>query len=281
MTRRKGLYLLNERVRLKRLTESGFTFEKSKSSFWTAFKHMSSPRQSIHNYPNKPCPPGFYHWNNGFSSGCKPIAEDRRRLGLGAESLWDRLRLQTGLFGPEEGYARAMGTRTRSPRTGMADGYNPEETIDVNYELEQAARRGDLNQVQEMIRRGARRLDRALVGAAARGHQDVVQYLLSQQKYPLRILNEAVGTAAMYNKIESIPALVDAGAKGFSTALEAAAIGNNLDLIKYLVAHGARNFDEAIRAVQRSPGYTYNPNAEQVYGNVIRYLREQGQTTGK
>jgi hypothetical protein len=44
---------------------------------------MSSPRRpSKHNYPNQPCPPGYYQWNNGFSSGCKPAQEDRRSLAL-------------------------------------------------------------------------------------------------------------------------------------------------------------------------------------------------------
>lgn len=45
---------------------------------------MSSPRsrQSLHNYPNVPCSENEYQWNNGFSSGCKPKAEDRRRLAL-------------------------------------------------------------------------------------------------------------------------------------------------------------------------------------------------------
>lgn len=56
---------------------------------------MSSPgRPSIHNFPNQPCPLGYYRWNNGFSSGCKPIAEDRRRLALqfhGAVNLSPRL----------------------------------------------------------------------------------------------------------------------------------------------------------------------------------------------
>jgi hypothetical protein len=44
---------------------------------------MSSPRRpTIHNFPNQPCPQGYYRWNNGFSSGCKSAQEDRRSLAL-------------------------------------------------------------------------------------------------------------------------------------------------------------------------------------------------------
>lgn len=32
--------------------------------------------------PKQPCPPGQYEWRNFFGSGCKPAAEDRRRLAL-------------------------------------------------------------------------------------------------------------------------------------------------------------------------------------------------------
>jgi hypothetical protein len=76
---------------------------------------MSSPRHhSIHDFPNQPCPQGYYHWNNGFSSGCKPISEDRRRLALqfhrGAiarqqlEQAVGRVRGAVGRFGEEVGH---------------------------------------------------------------------------------------------------------------------------------------------------------------------------------
>jgi hypothetical protein len=50
---------------------------------------MSLPRRSKHNYPNQPCPQGYYHWNNGFSSGCKPRVEDQRHLALQFRSVRD------------------------------------------------------------------------------------------------------------------------------------------------------------------------------------------------
>lgn len=46
--------------------------------------------------PEPSCGPGRYRWRNYFASGCKPIEDDRRRLGIGgkigSQVLWNRVR---------------------------------------------------------------------------------------------------------------------------------------------------------------------------------------------
>jgi hypothetical protein len=117
-------------------------------------QNMSSPRQTKHNYPNQPCPQGYYQWNNGFSSGCKPIAEDRRHLAL--------------QFGKSR--------ETPSPRVDQADGLNLNQMA-VENALYHAAASGDIKAVSDTIQAGATHFDQAYAIAQHYGHQQVMDYL--------------------------------------------------------------------------------------------------------
>jgi hypothetical protein len=86
--------------------------------------NMSSPRRQLKvgpsRAPEQPCPPGQYRWRNFFASGCKPAAEDRRRLGIGGKVLWARIRgepvpagLEAGADGLYGGYGGYGGSSSR------------------------------------------------------------------------------------------------------------------------------------------------------------------------
>lgn len=116
-----------------------------------------------------------------------------------------------------------------------------------------AASRGDLGVVRQLIARGAdaRASDKnALTGAALNGHVSVVHYLIREAKLPVDVPSSdgetALMAAAAANRLDMARLLIEEfGAaperlspRGF-TALSLAATAGHLDMIRYLFAHGA------------------------------------------
>jgi hypothetical protein len=144
---------------------------------------MSSPRhQSIHNFPNQPCHQGYYRWNNGFSSGCKPIAEDNRRLARQFQNAGSPLQAD-GYYG-----GRYDGASSQSrPRE-----VDPNELLS---RVTEAAKMGDVETIRSLVGSGGRGtlIDRAILTAAAVPNVDIIMAL--RRLTSLSTLKQALQTA--------------------------------------------------------------------------------------
>jgi hypothetical protein len=179
-----------------------------RTNFLRWIKIMSlprSPRQSKHNYPNQPCPQGFYRWNNGFSSGCKPVPEDRRRLARQFHNVGGPLSLRQPPMSQANGWNNGYSN-------GLPDPWSREwinrtlelGSISPDTLLWRASQGGHRDLVQQALNEGATDFNQALVGAAGFGHLDIVKQLL------------------------------DHGANNYDSAIFSAQINHHQDVVDYL-----------------------------------------------
>jgi ankyrin repeat protein len=119
--------------------------------------------------------------------------------------------------------------------------------LDLNPALADAAYRGNLDLVNQLIQAGATDVTTALSRAAFDGHQDVVRALLRRDHVNP---NPALESAAYGGHIDIIRDLLAAGATAVNPALIGAAIGDHLDAVKLLVSAGANNFDDVFETLQ-------------------------------
>jgi ankyrin repeat protein len=121
----------------------------------------------------------------------------------------------------------------------------PDETRKMNYAIITAAARGHLHVVDYLKTLGADVNDSSVLDkAAAGGHLDVVNYVLKRGANPKNPY--ALQGAARYNHVEVVALLIDAGADpNNDEALSDAASNGHLDVVSLLLARGT-NFNKKI-----------------------------------
>jgi hypothetical protein len=125
---------------------------------------------------------------------------------------------------------------------------------------------GNVNVIEEAVKKGATIRDDAVYNAAKNGHLDIVKYLVEKGA---KIENLAVYNAASNGHFEIVKYLVEQGAKIGNNAVYYAPSYGHLDIVKYLVEKGAKIGN---LAVYYAPSYGHL--------DIVKYLVEKGAKIG-
>lgn len=131
----------------------------------------------------------------------------------------------------------------------------------LEEKMELAAYVGDLYTVKRMVELGETNYSSSLMAAALEGHEEVIEYILSQDRtevYHHEVLRIAAKNGHL-EVVDKILAIMNAEARvaydgtpiegcvGCDTALVAAAEGGHMEIVDMMVDHGASDYGLALR----------------------------------
>lgn len=146
-------------------------------------------------------------------------------------------------------------------------------TMALNDALIEAADKGYMNIVREVLNNGATNLDDALYAAARTNDLALLTELLHAEDWPeegIEEFNNALIIAARHGYLDAIREIINAGATNLGEALVNAATSNHLNVVQFLINTGAidpMDIDWALRQA------AYHGRLE-----IVRELVEHGAT---
>lgn len=145
---------------------------------------------------------------------------------------------------------------------------------DLEICLELASRDGQISLVTELLEKGVKPNDNALIGAAQNAHFEIAKLLL-ENKVNIHADNDLIlRQAVRKHNLEMVKYLIEKGANIHAEddeSLKIAARKGNLEIVKYLVEHGAN--------IHAQKDYAFKWSFLKVHTDVNAYLKNLVYTT--